>query len=311
MDIQKLEAGDVLLFSAEKGSFISWAITFLTNAPVSHAAMFYDVSKQLIIEESPPQVATNNALERFKDREITVRRLKDKLPMVPVIDVAGTYLNDADPYDQSGLYFVGLLLLYRKFTPSSAKQRVMIRIFKKITASIVDYIHKHQSPGKAPMVCSQFVAQCYANAGPEYKLQFKGGLLQKSGTAHLDEKNLIEQVLEKLDQAELPQPQRLLASALDPEKDVFLSGENLCQELKEAFLDESDNVSVSISDEFTEAVAQFAYAHKLAITGQVLELSEQNVPQLLRDLNDYENMFTTPGDLLTACESLKDVCVIK
>ncbi|WP_320176266.1 hypothetical protein [Maridesulfovibrio sp.] len=311
MDIQKLEAGDVLLFSAEKGSFISWAITFLTDAPVSHAAMFYDVPKQLIIEESPPQVATNNALERFKDRKITVRRLKEELPMVPVIDVANTYLNDEEPYDQSGLYFVGLLLLYRKFTPSSAKQRVMIRIFKKITASIVEYIHKHQSPGKAPMVCSQFVAQCYANAGPEYKLKFKGGLLQKSATAQLDDKNLIEQVLEKLDQAELPQPQRLLASVMEPEKEIFLSGEDLCRELQEAFLDESDNVSVSISDEFTEAVAQFAYAHNLALTGQASALSDQNVPQLLRDLNDYENMFTTPGDLLKACESLKDVCVIK
>ncbi|ACS79300.1 hypothetical protein [Maridesulfovibrio salexigens] len=311
MDIQKLKAGDVLLFSAEKGSFISWVITFLTDAQVSHAAMFYDVPEQLIIEESPPQVAINKAFERFKGREITVRRLKEELPMVPVIKVAKAYLNDDEPYDQSGLYLVGLLLLYRKFTPSSAKQRVMIRIFKKITASIVDYIHKHQSPGKEPMVCSQFVAQCYANAGPEYKLKFKKGLLQKSATAQLEDKNLIEQVLQRLDQEEPPQTQRLLQSVLEPEKETFLSGEDLCQELKEAFLDESDIVSVSISDEFTEAVAQFAYAHHLATTGQAVELSGQNVPQLLRDLNDYENMFTTPGDLLKSCESLESICVIK
>ncbi|TIH13583.1 hypothetical protein D0S45_14830 [Marinifilum sp. JC120] len=311
MNIRNVEAGDVLLFSAEKGSFISWAITFLTDAPVSHAAMFYDVPKQLIIEESPPQVATNKALERFKGREITVRRLKNELPMVPVIAVANAYLNDKEPYDQSGLYFVGLLLLYRKFTPSTARQRIMIKIFKKITASIVEYIHKHQSPGKAPMVCSQFVAQCYANAGPKYKLKFKGGLLQKSATAQLEEKNVIEQVLDKLDQAELPERQRLLASAFELEKEMIPSGEELCKELQEVFLDNSKEVAGTVSDEFVEAVSQFAYAHSLALSGQTLELSTQNVPQLLRDLNDYGNMFTTPGDLLKSCESLKDVCVIK
>ncbi len=41
MNINDLKAGDILLFSPEKGSFISWAITYLTDAPVSHAAMFY------------------------------------------------------------------------------------------------------------------------------------------------------------------------------------------------------------------------------------------------------------------------------
>ena len=37
MNINDLKAGDILLFSPEKGSFISWAITYLTDAPVSHA----------------------------------------------------------------------------------------------------------------------------------------------------------------------------------------------------------------------------------------------------------------------------------
>lgn len=54
MQINELKEGDILLFSAEKGSFISWAITFLTNVPVSHAAMYYNANKQSIIEETPP-----------------------------------------------------------------------------------------------------------------------------------------------------------------------------------------------------------------------------------------------------------------
>jgi len=41
MEIKDLKIGDVVLFSPEKGSFISWAITFLTDAPVSHASVFF------------------------------------------------------------------------------------------------------------------------------------------------------------------------------------------------------------------------------------------------------------------------------
>ncbi len=101
MNINDLKAGDILLFSPEKGSFISWAITYLTDAPVSHAAMFYEEKSQSIIEETPPQVAINHAAERFEGREIYVRRLnsKEDLPLSPVIEKAQNYLNNAEPYD--------------------------------------------------------------------------------------------------------------------------------------------------------------------------------------------------------------------
>ena len=97
MNSKDLKPGDVLLFSAEKGSFISWAITFLTDAPVSHAAMYFDKQEQTIIEETPPQVAINHAPERFKGREIHVRRFKKDLPLTPVINASKNYLNDEEP----------------------------------------------------------------------------------------------------------------------------------------------------------------------------------------------------------------------
>ena len=128
MNINDLKAGDILLFSPEKGSFISWAITYLTDAPVSHAAMFYEEKSQSIIEETPPQVAINHAAERFEGREIYVRRLnsKEDLPLSPVIEKAQNYLNNAEPYDHSGLYTVGLLLVYKKFTPNTPVKKTMI-----------------------------------------------------------------------------------------------------------------------------------------------------------------------------------------
>lgn len=71
--------GDVLLFSGEKGSYISEAIMFLTNAPVSHAAIAYNPSSS-VVEETPPAVQTNPAAKRFDGRKITVMRLDPPQP---------------------------------------------------------------------------------------------------------------------------------------------------------------------------------------------------------------------------------------
>lgn len=44
----------------------------------------------------------------------------------PVIEKAQNYLNNAEPYDHSGLYTVGLLLVYKKFTPNTPVKKTML-----------------------------------------------------------------------------------------------------------------------------------------------------------------------------------------
>lgn len=87
-----------------------------------------------IIEETPPQVTTNDASPRFKDREIHVRRLNkaDELALTPVIDAATNYLNEKEPYDKSGLYIIGVLLIYKRFTPDTFLQKVIVKILKRL-----------------------------------------------------------------------------------------------------------------------------------------------------------------------------------
>ena len=70
LSLSDLRPADVLLFSPEKKSFISWAITFLTDAPVSHAALYFNSTPPTIIEETPPQVSENPAQKRFHGRTI-------------------------------------------------------------------------------------------------------------------------------------------------------------------------------------------------------------------------------------------------
>lgn len=315
MNINDIKTGDILLFSPEKGSFISWAITFLTDAPVSHAAMFYNEENKSIIEETPPQVKVGLAVERFKDREIYVRRLnvKEDLTLSPVIKKATGYLNDAEPYDKSGLYMVGLLLIYMKFTPNTFVKKAMVKILKKISASIINNIHEHQNPGRLPMVCSQFVAQCYSEAGDEYKLNIKNGILLKKAAMQDGSSNVLDQVIEIVKSGERKNIQTLLTSTLKIQDEPSSSGEQLCQELKEAFELTSGEINSDVTDELIEAVSQFANAHYLYGSGgtQLQNILPDDHTEILQTLKNNENMYVFPGDLLNHCENLKDIGTIE
>lgn len=293
---QDLNEGDVLLFSPEKGSFISWAITFLTNAPVSHAAMLYQKQPLNIIEESPPQIAVNEALHRFRDRTIYVYRHASQQTLSPVIDAATHHRNNLQPYDNASLYTVGILLLYKKFSLPTLAQKVTLRILKKLTATLTQYLQQHKNPGKIPMVCSQFVAQCFEDAGSQYQLQFHH---QRLNTPH--NKNLLDRAVELLEQ------NASLARNSDkvPTYDAINeSDEDLCRALYSAIENSTfSNSAPSIDLELAQAIEDFA-----GITA-ALSCAPKDAHPLRATLylQANMNMFIFPGDLLQHCSSLKPV----
>ena len=299
MQIKDLKAGDVLLFSAEKGSFISWAITFLTNAPVSHAAMFYDPQNGTIIEETPPRVAINNAATRFPNRTIYVNRLDGALPMDPVVNAATHYLNNDEPYDSQGLYIVGLLLIYRKFTPRDRTQKAIIKILKKLTASITDYLHKHKTPGKKPMVCSQFVAQCFEDAGAGYRLQLHNPVLNDMAN-----RNLLSRAMEQFSD-NIPNDAFTLSAMHDVQED----DEALCRELKEALEAEQGMTTNSdfLDPELINVIAQFAAVNERAEAPYDANRPPQLNGTAMARLQTNLSMYVFPGDLLSHCKNLKQI----
>jgi hypothetical protein len=310
MEIKDLKIGDVVLFSPEKGSFISWAITFLTDAPVSHASIFYgeDQAKPSIIEETPPAVSINPVEERFVDRIITVRRLAGDLPLSPVIAAATACRNDAEPYDNASLYMVGVILVYKKFTPSSLVQTVIIKILKKITATLDAYINAHETPGKKPMVCSQFVAQCYEDAGAQYKLNFSGNLLTK-----VIGDSLLDQAIAIVENDKSRFANTFLGTGSTVTEEPSATAEQLCQELQDAFAQTHATLAaVGISSELIEAMHQFSQVNSMFISGDTRLSSTfpEDVSSSLQLLKDNENMFIFPGDLLLHCTSLKDAGTI-
>lgn len=313
MQIKDLEPGDVLLFSAEEGSFLSWAITFLTDSPVSHAAIFYDKDAGTLVEESPPQIRTMDAKERFGNRTITVRRIHNRsdLSMIPVLEAASDYRNELEPYALGNLYMVALLLLYKKFSPDTWKQKITIKILKKLTAEIVEYVNRHKYEGKLPMVCSQFVTQCFEDAGPQYRLQFAHRILLRStpGGGHL-----VDRILEHAAKGGGPSHRFTTANLLNAPIDRLSdSEEELCKALKGAFDGPAETEEAELHEELIEAVHQFSQAHFLMRTGVSSDLKADQAgpvhPAILQ-LKEDENIFIAPGDLLNNCTNLETVGTI-
>lgn len=320
MEINELKPADVLLFSGEPGSFISKAIMYLTDAPVSHAALSY-TDYSTIIEETPPAVTTNNAAQRFADRTITVMRHRsNESNMQPVTDAAATYLNNNAPYANFNLYLVGMLLVLRKFTPSGAVQRSILKILKKLTATIIDYVNQHRYDGKLPMVCSQFVYQSYEDAGDLYRLHIKNGLLLQTLKTSGDTPSILDQAIARIRNKVDPELQSLSSTyaGVSLAASVSESDEELARELLSA-LQESPQAAgeVGIGDELVLAVHAFGQAvlaAKSGVTARFDTLTRANqlgmAPEGLAYLKSEEAYFVAPGDLLNSCPNLEKVGTI-
>lgn len=297
LSLDDLHPADVLLFSPEKKSFISWAITFLTDAPVSHAAMYFDACPPTIIEETPPQVATNPAEKRFSGRTIHVYRHTTASALTPVTHAARQHLNNQEPYDHAGLYMVGLLLMYKKFSITSPKQQVIIRILKKLTATIAQFIQQQQTPGKHPMVCSQFVAQCFEDAGSAFRLQFRHATQLDSAIGE----TLLDKAADWMQQRQPSFTHDEMNTAAETASD-----EALCEALHDAFLDNSAPTTPAMTDALAEAIYQFAQAHASLV--QLDTTTTRFDP--LAALRANNNMFVAPGDLMRHCTNLVPIGIV-
>jgi hypothetical protein len=322
MDIKDLQSGDVLLFSGEEGSFISAAIMWLTDAPVSHAAMAY-IPSTTLVEESPPAVQTNQAADRFVHRTISVmRRRPPQSDMTPVLEAATGYLNDEEPYANANLYLVGILLIYRKFAPDTALQRVIIKILKKLTASLISHFNERKYPGKLPMVCSQFVFQCYEDGGAGYTLRIQGGVLGSALHVTAAVPSLLDQAIDRVAGDATPAFRGAIAahSGMGMALGEMGSDEELAAELMrvlpKAPVARAEAVQ-PLADELVVTIHEFAQAVQMARTGrqpaadELLKANAQGVASTgMAMLKSEEAVFVSPGDLLLHCPDLIQVGVI-
>lgn len=322
-DIDQLQIADILLFSGEEDR-TSQAIMWLTNSKVTHAALYRGQGE--IIEETSPNVKIYklNSDGRFHGREMYINRLnKKQFYTEPVINAATTYLNNITPYAYSNLYLLGLILLYKKFSPNFLTKRVMIKIYKKLAAYIIEFINQHKSPGKLPMVCSQFVFQCYEDAGEDYHLKLGKASLRESLLVNKNNLTMVEQVISYVQLSSLAiEAPNWTDVDLEIQSILSQTEEELAQELLEALQSNEVATTDEIDDELAVAVHKFGEAAYLAESkaenSRPVMLEKSN--ELARDLKISpglsflkikEAYFVTPEDLLNNCDNLVQVGVIK
>jgi hypothetical protein len=175
IDITDLLPGDVLLFSYEPDDVISTAIHLVTASPVSHAALCYSTRPEsMIAEETPPNAARNPADERFAGRTVYVRRFAKPADLSRVTAAAAGYCDEQEPYPPMGeLVLLGLVLLFERNAPDTRLGALISEILEHACQVVSDWINRQKYPKHSmPMVCSQFVAQCYQDCGPSYQLHF-------------------------------------------------------------------------------------------------------------------------------------------
>lgn len=176
MEKKDLLAGDVLLFPPHKNDFIAQAIAFLTDGEVNHAALCYPSDGKLMIAESILKdglVLTPFAEHIEPDYPISICRMKRCSDLNPVLGAAQKYLDEKNAYPNFNLGLLGALLLFKKFAPATWKNKTIYRFALLISYELMREVRNFKHANKHPMSCSQFVAQCFTDAGKEYDLKFE------------------------------------------------------------------------------------------------------------------------------------------
>lgn len=175
MKKEELQKGDIILFPPHDGDFIAKAIAFLTDGEVNHAALCYPGERELMIAESILKDGlVLNPFPEHIDKKYPLRicRMKSALDIEPLIKVAGKYLNESNAYPNFNLGMLGVLLLFKKFAPHTIKNHYFYLFMGLIASRLMKLVRERVYVGKHPMSCSQFVAQCFTDAGKDYDLHF-------------------------------------------------------------------------------------------------------------------------------------------
>lgn len=305
LNVSKLKAGDIMTFDGERdeqGNLdpLSHLIMILTDSEVSHGGLF--------IQENPPAMA-DAALSGLHAhlvadkgdplRPVHICRLKmaDQLDLTPVIEAAEKYLKDDLVYPMPDLILLGMILVYKNVSHVSLKQKVIIGLLKIITAKIKSILEDKKYEGKHPMICSEFVYQCYLDASkkdPRLKLILKNADLQLS-LRHRTSITLLDHYIDyRFSQ------QKFFASNEEPiEKSLF---ENVNEDIEE---NESQLLQMAIKG-IHDKDRLFGENESLSLAVQNFLIAEQELrgkpihsfKSLIDNAKEQQAFFVTPNDLL-------------
>jgi hypothetical protein len=320
MKKDELCPGDVVLFPPHEGDFIAWAIAALTDGIVNHAALCYPDKGELLIAESilkdglvlnpfPKQIDLKYPLK--------ISRMKNQSNLEPVLAAAQKYLKERNTYPNFNLGLLGLLLLFKKIAPHTLKNAVVYCFMVAVAGELMRLVKQRKHTEKHPMSCSQFVAQCFTDAGKDYDLKFdalvidfklhvENSIVTRS-TVYGDSTSLID-ILEQSDK--LSVKTRSLSSEFDQVDEVNENELELTPELTSEFIRVINGKStLTRSSGMVDRIVSTNLLRKVSekIVLSLYEL-QKNIPaadleEALTYLKSSEsrNHFVSPQDLLINC----------
>ena len=305
LNVSKLKAGDIMTFDGERdeqGNLdpLSHLIMILTDSEVSHGGLFIQEKPSAMADAALSGLHAHLVADKGDPlRPVHICRLKmaDQLDLTPVIEAAEKYLKDDLVYPMPDLILLGMILVYKNVSHVSLKQKVIIGLLKIITAKIKSILEDKKYEGKHPMICSEFVYQCYLDASkkdPRLKLILKNADLQLS-LRHRTSITLLDHYIDyRFSQ------QKFFASNEEPiEKSLF---ENVNEDIEE---NESQLIQMAIKG-IHDKDRLFGENESLSLAVQNFLIAEQELrgkpihsfKSLIDNAKEQQAYFVTPNDLL-------------
>lgn len=169
INLNDLQVGDILVFPAPEDSALSQAIALLTDSSVSHGALLSEVGERYIVAETATKGLAYNPLPKDESPYVLRYKLSDA-QREELLHVVQAYISEGNDYGYADLIMLGLLLLFKKFSKKTLTNKILYQLLIVISIPLQKVIQKYLTESKHPMVCSQFVAQCYTDA--DCDLQF-------------------------------------------------------------------------------------------------------------------------------------------
>ncbi|MFI1170634.1 hypothetical protein [Streptomyces melanogenes] len=165
----ELKTGDVLLTRGT--GHLSRAICLLDGSDVSHALIA--VGPDTVAECVGEGLRTITYAQALDEHDLVVgRTLTRPADMAPVIDVAHRYLGSRHAYAHQQIVLLAVLAVTRRI-PLPLGGKRMVRAVLDQAAGVLNTMAER---GQQPMICSEFVYRCHAEAQPTppYALRLQG-----------------------------------------------------------------------------------------------------------------------------------------
>jgi hypothetical protein len=231
--------------------------------------------------------------------------------MNAVMNETKKYMGNS-PYFKGNLYMTAVLAMFRgSKLPKGPLYWAMLEIIELLTAELVTAVDSRLYPGQTPMICSQFVFQCFQDAGPTYELDIPDLIPGMSTILNQIIKNV-----ENKPESYSDKDGKLRAILRNIKKKLRRSGlRSLEKAISSSTAGEQffptatpvlgDSAVTTTSVQLDRAVIQFAKAFHAARSGE--KMYAVTALDALSYLNNNEAIFVTPGDLKNNVANLEPV----